>query len=113
MVECYIQNSAYKITIDKKNDFKYFLFLFHAYGSTDGFNSIVRTISIAHLTKEKLININFIVPSLPEQKAIAAYLDKKTKAVDSLIAIKKQKIIELKDYKKSLIYEYVIGRKKV
>jgi type I restriction enzyme S subunit len=111
--ECYIQNSAHKVTINKNNLNTFFLYLFHAYGSAGGFNSIVRTISIAHLTKDKLLNLQCVVPPLPEQKAIAAYLVKKTSEVDKLVSIKQQKITELKEYKKSLIYEYVTGKKEV
>ena len=47
------------------------------------------------------------------QKQIADYLDKKCADIDSLISIKQQKIEELKEYKKSLIYEYVTGKKEV
>ncbi len=52
-------------------------------------------------------------PPLSEQNAIASYLDKKCKEIDSLIALKEQKIEELKEYKKSVIYEYVTGKKEV
>ena len=45
--------------------------------------------------------------------SIATYLDKKTSQIDSLIALKQEKIEELKDYKKSIIYEYVTGKKRV
>lgn len=50
-------------------------------------------------------------PPLNEQRQIADYLDNKCTEIDSLIAIKQQKIEELKDYKKSIIYEYVTGKK--
>lgn len=50
------------------------------------------------------------LPHLPEQQAIATYLDSKCFEIDSLIAIKKQKIETLKDYKKSVIYEAVTGK---
>ena len=49
--------------------------------------------------------------SITEQKEIAEYLDKKTNIVGNLISLKQQKIAELKEYKKSLIYEYVTGKK--
>lgn len=48
-----------------------------------------------------------------EQQQIASYLDAKTSQIDSLITLKQQKIDELKDYKKSIIYEYVTGKKRV
>jgi len=53
------------------------------------------------------------IPPLPEQQAIADYLDKKTSEVDSLISLKQQKITQLKEYKKSLIYEYVTGKRNI
>lgn len=53
------------------------------------------------------------VPPLDEQKEIADYLDKKCSEIDRLIAIKQQKIEKLQQYKKSIIYEYVTGKKEV
>ena len=50
------------------------------------------------------------LPPLPEQQSIATYLDSKCSKIDSLIAIKQQKIETLKDYKKSMIYECVTGK---
>lgn len=64
-------------------------------------------------------NIDFIkncyMPIFPIeiQQQIADYLDKKCADIDSLISVKRQKIEELKEYKKSLIYEYVTGKKEV
>lgn len=54
-----------------------------------------------------------VFPPLSDQQTIADYLDKKTAEIDQLIAIKQRKIEELKEYKKSLIYEYVTGKKEV
>ena len=51
--------------------------------------------------------------SLSEQQQIAEYLDKKCAEIDELISIKQQKIEKLTEYKKSLIYEYVTGKKQV
>ena len=52
-------------------------------------------------------------PSIEEQQHIASYLDTKCSEIDSLIALKQAKIEELKEYKKSVIYEYVTGKKEV
>lgn len=60
-----------------------------------------------------LKNMVTAFPSLPEQQQIATYLDTKCAEIDSLIDIKKQKITELKEYKKSIIFEYVTGKKAV
>ena len=52
-------------------------------------------------------------PSYEEQQEIAAYLDEKCAAIDSLIASKEALITELEAYKKSLIFEYVTGKKDI
>lgn len=54
-----------------------------------------------------------LLPPLAEQQAIADYLDKKCGEIDELITIKQQKIESLKEYKKSVIYEYVTGKREV
>ena len=48
-----------------------------------------------------------------EQKEIADYIDKKTAEIDTLIAKKEQFLTALESYKKSMIYEYVTGKKEV
>ena len=53
------------------------------------------------------------LPPLEEQHEIASYLDHKCSEIDSLIASKEMFIAELELYKKSLIYEYVTGKKEV
>ena len=58
-------------------------------------------------------NIPCIVPSITEQKEIAAYLDAKCAEIDELIAKKEQLEKELESYKKSLIYEVVTGKREV
>jgi type I restriction enzyme S subunit len=53
------------------------------------------------------------IPPLAEQQAIADYLDEKCADIDSLIQTKQSKIDSLKEYKKSIIYEYVTGKREV
>jgi len=57
--------------------------------------------------------IYIVIPPLSEQQSIADYLDQKCSEIDELISIKQQKIEKLKDYKKSLIFECVTGKRKV
>jgi len=58
-------------------------------------------------------NHKLAVPSYEEQKQIAGYLDKKCLEIGKIISQKEQLIKKLEDYKKSLIYEYVTGKKRV
>jgi len=53
------------------------------------------------------------IPLKYEQQAIADYLDQRCSEIDELISIKQQKIEKLKEYKKSLIFECVTGKRKV
>lgn len=66
--------------------------------------------NIGMRTLEQLI---VCYPPLDEQREIAVYLDEKCAALDTLIAKKTALLIELETYKKSLIYEYVTGKKEV
>ena len=59
------------------------------------------------------IKVRLISVPMEEQREIADYLDEKTAAIESLIQKKEQLISELEAYKKSLIYEYVTGKKEV
>ena len=65
------------------------------------------------LQADKFLNFSITVPSYEEQKEIANYLDQKCSAIDELIAKKEQYLSEIEIYKKSLIYEYVTGKKEV
>ena len=58
-------------------------------------------------------NSQIPIPPLDEQKEIAQYLDEKTSAIDSLVAKKNQLVTELESLKKSMIFEYVTGKKEV
>ena len=53
------------------------------------------------------------IPPINEQKEIADYLDRTCNDIDTSIADKKAQLETLAEYKKSLIYEYVTGKKEV
>lgn len=61
----------------------------------------------------KLCLLKLVNPPRLEQDDIVSYLDKKCAQIDRLIAIKQAKIEKLEQYKRSLIYEYVTGKKEV
>lgn len=61
----------------------------------------------------KLRNLLYPLPNFKEQVEIADYLDTKCNEIDNLISKKEQYITEIENYKKSLIYEYVTGKKEV
>ncbi|MDD4493485.1 MAG: restriction endonuclease subunit S [Eubacteriales bacterium] len=60
-----------------------------------------------------LQNFFVCIPSLSEQTAIVTYLDQRCAEIDDIIAEKERSIETMRQYKKSLIYEYVTGKKRV
>lgn len=85
--------------------------------STNGFIDYINLSSAGsaqpNISSDGILNFNIPVPPINEQQSIADYLDQKCSEIDELISIKQQKIEKLKDYKKSLIFECVTGKRKV
>lgn len=69
--------------------------------------------TIKHLTQENFYEFTFAYPPIEEQARIANFLDDKCGRVDSIIEDKKAQLETIENYKKSLIYEYVTGKKEV
>lgn len=72
-----------------------------------------KTNTITNLHLEKIANFKIPLPSVEEQKLIATYLDEKVCKIDALIKEKQNQLETLLQHKKSLIYEYVTGKKRV
>lgn len=94
---------------------KYFDWLFHTVQFGDEFyrwgHGIVDDLWSTGWDEMKKILVP--IPPLPEQQAIANYLDDKCAQIDAVIADKQAQLETLAAYKKSLIYEYVTGKKSV
>ena len=80
---------------------------------TDNVSANSYGISYPAINASALSAFHIIQPHIEEQQQIAEYLDKKCSEIDKLISIKQAKIEKLNEYKKSLIYEYVTGKKEV
>ena len=65
----------------------------------------------ANLSRSAFEHLKVQFPPYSEQQEIAAYLDDKCEKIDELILKKQQYLTEIENYKKSLIYEYVTGKK--
>lgn len=65
----------------------------------------------AKFNKTELKEVRLAQPPINEQKAIAEYLDHKTSAINEAIDGKRAQLVTLDEYKKSIIYEYVTGKK--
>ena len=73
----------------------------------------IKTTNLACTNSSKVLAFRFPLPKMDEQIELVAYLDRKCDQIERLIAIKQAKIEKLEQYKRSLIYEYVTGKKEV
>ena len=76
-------------------------------------NSTGIAAGLTRLYTDGLFSIKLPYPQLLEQEEIVKYLDSKCSEIDRLITVKEDLLTELELYKKSLIYEYVTGKKEV
>lgn len=94
-------------------DTKYIAYLFY----TDCWRSQIRKrvsgIKVFSITRKILKEVTIILPSIQEQKEIVDFLDKKCSKIDEIIEGKQKQVAKIEEYKKSLIYEYVTGKKDV
>ena len=90
----------------------YFHYLLHSYDIMKVFynmgNGVRQGLNYSEFSK-----LILIAPSLEEQHKIADFLDQKCTEIDQTISEKQQQLETLAEYKKSLIYEYVTGKKEV
>lgn len=99
--------------IHNNGDYKYLAYLFLTDIWRQQIRSRVSGIKVYSINQKIIRLTSVLLPPLPVQQAIATYLDEKTSQIDLLIALKQSKIESLKEYKKSIIYEYVTGKKRV
>ena len=94
---------------------QFFEYQFKTSGCIDEFKKQMRGVgdSISPLYTRDLFKIFVAVPPAAEQYEIAHYILENNKEIDGLIEKKEEIIEELNTYKKSLIYEYVTGKKEV
>lgn len=88
-------------------------YYFISYGFLDTVNASTYGTKMPRANVDFIKNCYIVLPSFLMQQQIVDYLDKKCADIDRLISIKQQKIEKLQEYKKSLIYEYVTGKKEV
>ena len=108
-----IITSAYIDLAPKKGiNSAYFHYLLHSFDIQKVFynmgNGVRQGLNYSEFSK-----LMIFAPSRDEQDAIVDYLDKKCSEIEFIIGQKKEQLEVLTDYKKSLIYEYVTGKKEV
>lgn len=91
---------------------QYFCYLLNSNGF-DFYRGLFSSSTINQLTRKTFNNMSFPYPKKEIQKEIVLFLDERIKKLDDIIKDKNLVISENESYKKSLIYEYVTGKKQV
>ncbi len=92
---------------------KYCSYLLISESMIDGICGLSKGVSYPATNASEIGNLLFLIPPLPEQKAIADYLDKKTAKIDAIIKTISTHIEKLKELRKTLINDVVTGQIKV
>lgn len=101
---------------DSRENKKYYMYMLRALAFNDVYMALsdgVRIRSSDYRNWSKLSKISVVLPPIIEQNEIANFLDEKCIQIDNLIEQKQLLLKELESYKKSLIHEYVTGKKEV
>ena len=91
-------------------------FLFYALGTPLFKRQAEETVvggTIPTMSQTSISNFKIVLPSKSEQQKIVDYLDQKVSQIQKIIESKQQQINQLTEYKNSLIFEYVTGKKQV
>jgi len=65
------------------------------------------------MSSDILLNARILVPPVNEQRDIAVHLDRQCEKINAILANKRAQLDTIRQHKKSLIYEYVTGKKRV
>lgn len=101
--------------LDTKQNKRYIMYFLRSMAYSDVFMALATGIRVrsCDLRWNKLSELFYPIPPLEEQEAIVDYIDSILRRTDEVIAAKKEQLSTLEAYKKSLIYEYVTGKKEV
>lgn len=101
--------------MDTKQNKRYIMYYLRSMAYSDVFVALATGIRVrsCDLRWNKLADLPYPVPKIDEQNAIVEYIDATLEKTDAVISEKKAQLGMLDEYKKSLIYEYVTGKKEV
>lgn len=101
--------------MDTEQNKRYIMYYLRSMAYSDVFVALATGIRVrsCDLRWNKLADLPYPVPTIDEQNAIVEYIDATLEKTDAVISEKKSQLETLDEYKKSLIYEYVTGKKEV
>ena len=110
-IDAYVNQACCCLKPDKENCLKYMFYWFVACK-----DDLIRQSfggGQPNISQIKIKNAVYIQSPLEEQHNIVNYLDSKCTKIDNIITEKMRSIETMQQYKNSLIYEYVTGKKRV
>lgn len=105
----WVNNHAHILKVPSKNDYEYFAFLLEAVDYTNFITGSAQP----KLSQRNLDNVPLIIPNVEEQRHISEYLSERCADIELVVGEKQKQLEVLAQYKQSLIYEYVTGKKAV
>ena len=101
--------------LETKQNKRYIMYYLRSMAYNDVFVALATGIRVrsCDLRWNKLAELLYPLPPVDEQEAIVEYIDSVLERTNAVIADKKQQIETIEEYKKSLIFEYVTGKKEV
>lgn len=101
--------------LETEQNKRYIMYYLRSMSYSDVFLALATGIRVrsCDLRWNKLSELSYPVPPIKEQEQIVTYIDNVLEKTNAIIAEKRNQIEVLEDYKKSLIFEYVTGKKEV
>ncbi len=109
------KGSPVLIVLDTNQNKKYICYYLRALAYRDVFMSLSTGIRVrsCDLSWNKLSNLLYLLPPVDEQEKIVNYIENSISKIDSMIMEKQNLISELELYRRSLVFEYVTGKRRL
>ncbi len=119
-IECdypnlYLPDRLWRVSFANGTNVKFFWYFLNSSQVRSYYSSLAvgTSSSMQNISQDQFYHTYATLPNKEEQDEIVSYLDTRIEAFDKLIHDKETLLSELESYKKSLIYEYVTGKKEV
>lgn len=110
---CTLGPNMFLLRTNFRMSYKYLYYLGHAKPVEEQLNQKSQATAQPKLNKTDVKSVYICIPNIKEQQEISDFLDKKSFEIEKAISEKQQQLETLEEYKKSLIYEYVTGKKEI
>ncbi len=107
--DCIIQNALHRVR-SKTNELRYLHYFLQIVKNSGWMEVLCNKATIMHFTREKLVDLEIVLPNRKVQKDITDYLDKETTKIDKMMGKINHSISLLQEFRSSLITDVVAGK---